>query len=122
MTFMHSERLPVGEGWPSMQTPMEYLRFAEECRRLAQIAQTERHRKILEEMAEDWMRRAEENDRKGSRERPAAQRHALGAAELHRYVYDTSGVARALARPLSIDRDDHSPKTALEEQEQRRPP
>jgi len=98
-----------------MQPSTEYQRFAEECRRLAQIAQTERHRKILEEMAEDWMRRAEENARKGSRERPAAERHTLGADEPQRYAYDPSGVARALARPLSNDRDDHSPKTALEE-------
>jgi hypothetical protein len=51
----------------------------------------------------------------GSRERPAAERQTLGADEPHRYVYDTSGLARALARPLSNDRDDHSPKTALEE-------
>ena len=98
-----------------MQTSTEYQRLAEECRRLAQIAQTERHRKILEEMAEDWMRRAEENDWKGSHARPAAERHDLGADEPHRYAYDTSGGARALARPLSNDRDDHSPKTAPEE-------
>ena len=61
------------------------------------------------------MRRAEENDWKGSHARPAAERHDLGADEPHRYAYDTSGGARALARPLSNDRDDHSPKTAPEE-------
>jgi hypothetical protein len=53
--------------------------------------------------------------REGSRERPPAERHTLRADEPHRYAYDTPGVARALARPLSADRDGHSPKTVLEE-------
>jgi hypothetical protein len=53
--------------------------------------------------------------REGSRERPAAERHTLRADEAHRYAYDTSGAARAVARPLSADRDGHSPKTAIEE-------
>jgi len=52
--------------------------------------------------------------REGLRERPAAERHAPGADEPHRYPYDTSGVARAAATRLSNDRDEHSPKTAFE--------
>jgi hypothetical protein len=43
-----------------MESSSEYRRFAEECRRLAQDAKTERHRKILEEMAEAWSKLAEE--------------------------------------------------------------
>jgi hypothetical protein len=43
-----------------MDSSREYRRFAEECRCLAQDAKTERHRKILEEMAEAWSKLAEE--------------------------------------------------------------
>src|SRR5882724_10026296 len=53
--------------------------------------------------------------REGSRERPSAERHTLRLDEPHRYAYDTSRAARALARPLSADRDGHSPKTVLEQ-------
>jgi hypothetical protein len=38
----------------------KYQKFAEECDRLAQMAETERHRKILERMAEAWRTLAEE--------------------------------------------------------------
>ena len=37
-----------------MSSPEEYQQFAEECRRLASIAETEEHRKILLEMAATW--------------------------------------------------------------------
>jgi hypothetical protein len=37
-----------------MKMSTGYQRFAEECRRFAQRAQTDRERKILEEMAEAW--------------------------------------------------------------------
>ncbi len=45
-----------------METSTEYRRFAEECRRLAKNVETERHRKILLEMAEAWEKLAEEDD------------------------------------------------------------
>jgi hypothetical protein len=38
----------------------EYQRFAEQCARLAQQAEMERHRKMLERMAEAWRALAEE--------------------------------------------------------------
>jgi hypothetical protein len=37
-----------------MKLSTEYQRFADECRRFAQQARTDRERKILEEMAEAW--------------------------------------------------------------------
>jgi Domain of unknown function (DUF4872) len=49
-----------------METATEYRRFAQECRRLARDAKTERHRKIMEEMAQAWDTLADEADREGS--------------------------------------------------------
>ena len=37
-----------------METSTEYRRFAQECDRLAREAKTERHRKIMQEMAQAW--------------------------------------------------------------------
>jgi hypothetical protein len=45
-----------------METATDYRRFAQECRRLARDAKTERHRKIMEEMALAWDRLASEAD------------------------------------------------------------
>jgi hypothetical protein len=45
---------------PSMETPNEYQRFAQECLRLAQAAGTEKERQILEEMAAAWNKLAED--------------------------------------------------------------
>ncbi len=44
----------------TLDTLTEYRRFAEQCGRLAQQAETERHRKILEQMAEAWRKLVEE--------------------------------------------------------------
>jgi hypothetical protein len=50
-----------------MQPSTEYQRFAEECDRLANSAETERHKKMLERMAEAWRKMAEEEkNRHGS--------------------------------------------------------
>jgi hypothetical protein len=49
-----------------METSPEYWRFADECRRLAREAKTERHRKIMEEMAQAWEKLAKETDRESS--------------------------------------------------------
>jgi hypothetical protein len=49
-----------------METSTEYQRFAEECRRMAREAKTERHRKILEEMAQAWGKLAKEADLESS--------------------------------------------------------
>jgi hypothetical protein len=53
----------VVQAW---KTSTEYRRFAEECRRMAREAKTERHRKILEEMAQAWGTLAKEADLESS--------------------------------------------------------
>jgi hypothetical protein len=45
-----------------MTSSIQYHEFAKECLRLAKQATDERHRKILEEMAEAWRKVAEEAD------------------------------------------------------------
>src|SRR5262245_59143159 len=53
-----------------METATEYRRFAQECRRLARDAQTERHRKIMEDMARAWDTLATEVDEESSHPSP----------------------------------------------------
>jgi len=53
-----------------METSTQYRRFAQECRRLAREAKTERHRNIMEEMARAWDRLAGEAEREGSHASP----------------------------------------------------
>jgi hypothetical protein len=43
-----------------MESPAQYREFAAECYRLASVAKTEEHRKILREMARAWAKLAEE--------------------------------------------------------------
>jgi hypothetical protein len=47
-----------------MKSSSQYREFAEECHQLAQQAKDQRHRKILDEMAEVWNKLAEEADKK----------------------------------------------------------
>jgi DNA-binding FadR family transcriptional regulator len=68
---MRSERPGGTVGFSGMETSTEYRRFAEgrfaeECRRMAPEAKTERHRKILEEMAQAWEKLAKEADLESS--------------------------------------------------------
>jgi hypothetical protein len=63
---MRSERPGGTIGFSGMETSTEYRRFAEECRRMAPEAKTERHRKILEEMAQAWEKLAKEADLESS--------------------------------------------------------
>jgi hypothetical protein len=70
MTSMHPERSACATGYSGMETSSEYRRFAQECRRLAREAKTERHRKIMEEMAQAWERLAHEADREGAHASP----------------------------------------------------
>jgi hypothetical protein len=53
-----------------MEPSTEYQRFAQECRRLAQQAKTEQHRRTLEEMAQAWEKLAKETNHKGFRSPP----------------------------------------------------
>jgi hypothetical protein len=53
-----------------METATEYRRFSEECRRMALEAKTERHRRVLEEMAREWEKLAKEADRERSHALP----------------------------------------------------
>ena len=57
-------------GCPCMEPSTEYQRFAQECRRLAQQAKTEEHRRMLEEMAQAWEKLVKETNQKGSRSPP----------------------------------------------------
>ena len=49
-----------------MEPTTQYLRFAEECRRLGREAKSEQHRKLLEEMAQAWEKVAKEAAPKSS--------------------------------------------------------
>jgi hypothetical protein len=49
-----------------MQTSDQYLKFAEECDRLAQQAAMEHQREILKEMAETWRKLVAEADGKSA--------------------------------------------------------
>jgi len=70
MTSMHSERPGWTAGYSGMEPAIEYRRFAQECRRLAREAKTERHRVIMEEMAQAWEMLAKETDREGAHASP----------------------------------------------------
>jgi len=65
-----------------METGTEYRRFAQECRRLARDAQTERHRKIMEDMARAWDKLATEADGKASHAPPLTRVGPLCVLEL----------------------------------------
>jgi hypothetical protein len=43
-----------------METSAQYREYAAECYRLASVARTEEHRKILQEIARAWTKLAEE--------------------------------------------------------------
>jgi hypothetical protein len=50
-----------------METPADYRKLAEECRRLASRVEDEQHRAVLEQMAEVWWRLALEAEHKRPR-------------------------------------------------------
>ena len=70
MTSMHPERSACAAGYSGMETSSEDRRFAQECHRLAREAKTERHRKIMQEMAQAWERLAKETDGEGAHASP----------------------------------------------------
>jgi len=70
MASMHPERPARTAGYSGMETSTEYRRFAQECRRLARDAKTERHRNIMQEMARAWEQLAKEADEEASHAAP----------------------------------------------------
>lgn len=62
MTHMHQERSVAISGLPRMETPDQYREYAVECYRLASLAKTDEHRKILRELARAWEKVAEETE------------------------------------------------------------
>ena len=64
--LLQERRFPQGR-WLAMETSQDYRKFAEECRRLAGRAESGRHKAILEQMAEVWLRLASEAEEKRSR-------------------------------------------------------
>ena len=67
MARLPAERWPIAPGLFGMETAKDYLKFAEECRSLAKRAENSRHKAILEQMAEAWLRLAREAERKSAR-------------------------------------------------------
>jgi hypothetical protein len=54
----------LAAGYMRMKSSAQYREFAEECLQLAKQAKDQRHRKILDEMAEVWNKLAKEADKK----------------------------------------------------------
>jgi hypothetical protein len=52
-----------------IETPSDYRKFAEECRRLAAKAEARQHKTVLEQMAEVWSRLALEAEQERPRKR-----------------------------------------------------
>jgi hypothetical protein len=61
---MRQERASFVNRSSSMQSSLEYRTFAKECLRLASMAELERHRKALTEMANAWTTVADEEEGK----------------------------------------------------------
>ncbi len=53
-----------------MDPSTQYRSFAEECRRLAEQVESERHRRILHEMALAWSKLADETSQRDFNLRP----------------------------------------------------
>jgi hypothetical protein len=51
--------------YSAMETPTDFRKFAEECDRLPEQAETDHQRNILKRMAEAWKQVADEEDQKG---------------------------------------------------------
>jgi hypothetical protein len=66
MAFMRPELCQPTAGFLSMKTPSQYREFAEDCLRLAKNAKREDERKVLQQMAETWLKLADEADQIGS--------------------------------------------------------
>ena len=66
MSLLLQERGFLPGRWVGMETPGEYRKFAEECRRLAKAADDEEFGRVLRQMAEAWLRLAAEAEQEGA--------------------------------------------------------
>ena len=58
------EPTAVRRRYSAMETPKEFRKFAEECDRLAEQAETDHQRDALKRMAEAWKKVAAEKDQR----------------------------------------------------------
>jgi hypothetical protein len=66
MTCMHPERMSGRPGCHHKWTrPHNIAAFAEECRRLAEQVESDRHRRLLHEMALAWSKLADKTESAG---------------------------------------------------------
>jgi hypothetical protein len=66
MAAIPLERHTVTADCSRMEPSTQYRKFADECRRLANSAETDDERKVLQEMEAIWTKLAEEADKKSS--------------------------------------------------------
>jgi hypothetical protein len=69
MAFMFLERHTKANGFSFMERSTQYRKFAEECRRFAQFAKTDEHRKILLEMEVVWTKLADQAEERAAKKR-----------------------------------------------------
>lgn len=62
VAYIFLERHTVTPSFLYMESSIQYRKFAEECRRYAQSAETDEQRKVLLEMGAAWAKLAEEAD------------------------------------------------------------
>ena len=69
MVYIFLERHTGTLGFSHMETSTQYRKFAEECRRYAQLANSDEQRKVLLEMAAVWADFAEQAEELAARSR-----------------------------------------------------
>lgn len=65
MPVLLPERLSSGAGCSNMETSKDYRKFEQECRRLARQIGNAEYKLILDQMAEVWLRLAQQAERMG---------------------------------------------------------
>jgi hypothetical protein len=69
MAFIFLERHTNANGFLFMEPSTQYRKFAEECRRFAQLAKTDEQRKVLMQMEAVWTKLAEEAEARAAKSR-----------------------------------------------------